>query len=50
MIQNNIDLQNKPEEPETLEQKRNNVIEKINNLVELGVYVNKKKSRFRRIK
>jgi len=40
-----MDSQNKPEEPEleTLEQKRNNVIEKINNFVELGTYVNKKK-------
>jgi len=33
----------KPEEPETLEQKRNNVIEKINNIVELGIYIKKKK-------
>jgi len=37
--QNNI----APEQPETLEQKRNNVIEKINNLVDLDAYVQKKK-------
>ncbi|ORX45979.1 hypothetical protein BCR36DRAFT_332468, partial [Piromyces finnis] len=34
---------NDSEQPETLEQKRNNVIEKINNLEDLVAYVKKKK-------
>ncbi|OUM61308.1 hypothetical protein PIROE2DRAFT_67561 [Piromyces sp. E2] len=34
---------NAPEQPETLEQKRTNVIEKINNLIDLDAYVKKKK-------
>jgi len=31
------------EQPETLEQKRDNVIEKLNNIVDLGIYIQKKK-------
>jgi len=40
---NNSNNNEGQEQPETLEQKRDNVIEKLNNIVDLGIYIQKKK-------